>query len=123
MLNRSASLAMSTSVLKAMPGKLDIKRHPPSILYVLCHAEYFYVHVQYHTPPKFLSYCSAVFQFYACIFNHSRKKVWILIRWLRKKPDDLDEQCFSQNNKPGFSRTEEKNKITALKDQNTIQHY
>ena len=27
MLNRSASLAMSTSVLKALPGKLDIKRH------------------------------------------------------------------------------------------------
>ena len=38
MLNRSASLAMSTSVLKALPGKLDIKRHSPSILYlpVLC---------------------------------------------------------------------------------------
>ena len=35
MLNRSASLAMSTSVLKALPGKLDIKRHPRSILYIL----------------------------------------------------------------------------------------
>ena len=35
MLNRSASLAMSTSVLNALPGKLDIKRHSPSILYVL----------------------------------------------------------------------------------------
>ena len=34
MLNRSASLAMSTSILKALPGKLDIKRHSPSILYV-----------------------------------------------------------------------------------------
>ena len=33
MLNRSASLEMSTSVLKALPGKLDIKRHSPSILY------------------------------------------------------------------------------------------
>ena len=33
MLSRSASLAMSTSVLKALPGKLDIKRHSPSILY------------------------------------------------------------------------------------------
>ena len=32
MLNRSASLAMSTSVLKALPGKHDIKIHPPSIL-------------------------------------------------------------------------------------------
>ena len=35
MLNRSASLAMSTSVLKALPGKLDIKRHSSSILYVM----------------------------------------------------------------------------------------
>ena len=34
MLNRSASLAMSTSILEAMPGKLDIKRHTPSILYI-----------------------------------------------------------------------------------------
>ena len=30
----SASLAMSTSVLKAFPGKLHIKRHLPSILYI-----------------------------------------------------------------------------------------
>ena len=34
MLNRSARLAMSTSVLKALPGKLDIKRHSPSFLYL-----------------------------------------------------------------------------------------
>ena len=34
MLNRSASLAMSTSVLKSLPGKLDIKIHSPSILYL-----------------------------------------------------------------------------------------
>ena len=34
MLNRSASLAMSTSFLKALPGKLDIKRHSPSIFYI-----------------------------------------------------------------------------------------
>ena len=34
MLNRSASLAMSTSVLKALPGKLGIKRHSPRIFYV-----------------------------------------------------------------------------------------
>ena len=26
---------MSTSVLKDLPGKLDIKRHSPSILYIL----------------------------------------------------------------------------------------
>ena len=30
----SASLLMSTSILKALPGKLDIKRHSPSILYI-----------------------------------------------------------------------------------------
>ena len=34
MLNRSASFVMSISVLKALPGKLDIKRHSPSILYI-----------------------------------------------------------------------------------------
>ena len=34
MFNRSASLAMSTSVLKALPGEIDIERHSPSILYV-----------------------------------------------------------------------------------------
>ena len=34
MLNRSASLAISTSVLKALPGKVEIKRHSPSILYI-----------------------------------------------------------------------------------------
>ena len=32
MLNRSASPAMSTNVLKVLPGKLDIKRHSPIIL-------------------------------------------------------------------------------------------
>ena len=34
MLNGSACLAMSTSILKALPGKFDIKRHSPSILYL-----------------------------------------------------------------------------------------
>ena len=33
MLNCLASLVMLTSLLKALPGKLDIKRHSPSILY------------------------------------------------------------------------------------------
>ena len=36
MLNRTASLVMSTSLLKTFLGKLDIKRHSPSILYILC---------------------------------------------------------------------------------------
>ena len=34
MLNRSASLAISSSVPKALPGKLDIKIHSPSVLYI-----------------------------------------------------------------------------------------
>ena len=34
MLNRSASLAMSTSILKTLPVKLDIKRHSPGILFI-----------------------------------------------------------------------------------------
>ena len=34
MLNRSASLAMSTSALEALPSKLDIKRHSPCVLYI-----------------------------------------------------------------------------------------
>ena len=39
MLNRSASLAMSTSVLEALLGKLDNKRHSPSILYIYLNAK------------------------------------------------------------------------------------
>ena len=35
MLNHSTSLSMSTSVLKALPGNLDIKRQSYSILYLL----------------------------------------------------------------------------------------
>ena len=34
MLNRSASLAMSTCIPKALPGKHDFKRHSPSILFL-----------------------------------------------------------------------------------------
>ena len=33
MLNGLACIVKSTYVLKALPGKLDIKRHEPSILY------------------------------------------------------------------------------------------
>ena len=34
MLNRWASLTMSTRVLKALPGKIDKKRLSPNILYI-----------------------------------------------------------------------------------------
>ena len=33
--DRSVGFSMSTSVPKALPGKLNIKRHSPSILYNL----------------------------------------------------------------------------------------
>ena len=35
MLNRWASHVMSTSILKTLPGKLDIRIHSPSILYIV----------------------------------------------------------------------------------------
>ena len=43
MLNRSSSLPMSTSVLKDLPGKLDVKRHSLtlSILYISSRARDF----------------------------------------------------------------------------------
>ena len=56
MLNRSASLAMSTCVLKALPGKLDIKGHSPSILYILLIYMVIYTfsmsQLSYHTSPE-----------------------------------------------------------------------
>ena len=61
MLNRSASLAMSTSVLKALPGKLDIKRHSPSILYLQV---FFQI---YLFPGKLTA---------GLYFKYSRYKVW-----------------------------------------------
>ena len=41
MLNRSVILTMSTSLLKALPGELDIKSHSPSILYIPYEKNYF----------------------------------------------------------------------------------
>ena len=51
MLNRSASLAMSTCVLKALPGKLDIKRHSPSILYLNVSILAFHDNLHKYAPP------------------------------------------------------------------------
>ena len=55
MLNRLASLLMSTSVLKALPDKLDIKRHSTSILCL--------------PPLKLLKICTK-----KSIYDHSHKK-------------------------------------------------
>ena len=60
MLNCSANLAMSTSVLKALPGKLDIERHSPSNLYlsvtshINCIAARFLINLVYLTACAFI---------------------------------------------------------------------
>ena len=50
MLNRSASIAMSTCVLKALPGKLDIKRHSPSSFIFGNNNDTYHWRVRYLTP-------------------------------------------------------------------------
>ena len=55
MLNRSASLAMSTSVLKAKPGKLDIKRHlvfSMSMVFFIIHLK-FDINIPWVDPENF----------------------------------------------------------------------
>ena len=69
MLNRSASLAMSTSALKAVPGKLDIKRHSPCILYF----------------PHQLSHCPLL-----CLCRCTYTDVKMILIW-------LDQFRFSKN--------------------------
>ena len=44
---------MSTSVLEALPGKLDIKRHSPSILYVLL--PYCVIYLEIHLLTRILT--------------------------------------------------------------------
>ena len=46
MLNHLASLTMSTSVLEALPGKLDIKRHLPNMLYIPNLHKWFHARIQ-----------------------------------------------------------------------------
>ena len=41
----SASLPMSASVLKALPGKLDFKRHSPSILCLPANEKQCYIYI------------------------------------------------------------------------------
>ena len=57
-----------------------------------CNAEYFYV------LPS-----SPIFKLFTCSISDISlylqaewKTVWILIRWLRQKPADLDLQCFEK---------------------------
>ena len=77
MLNRSASLAMSTSVLKALPGKLDIKRHSPSILYLI---------QEYH------DYCDVLLPIKDTAFTASRNH-----RYVKKLLSFVKNiQCFLQ---------------------------
>ena len=90
MLNRGASLAMSTSVLKAflailmmstsvlkaLPGKLAIKRHSPSFLY----------------GPK-ASQCQQVFS-KPCLVNLISKDTH-LVSLYPSKPRDVNKNCQS----------------------------
>ena len=55
MLSRSASLAMSTSILKALPGNLDIKRHSPSIIYLSAERYVVGVHKSHLNETSYLS--------------------------------------------------------------------
>ena len=87
MLNRSASLAMSTSILKALPGKLDIKRHSPSILYVsipdLIVVFPYHIHLLFFVC---LSSCisnsraSDFFQDWWAEVTHGVEKWWVIFR-------------------------------------------
>ena len=87
MFNRSASLAMSTSVLKALPGKLDSKRHSPSILYIICACDSSWSYIIAICP---LLICSLgisipkeqktiVYE----IFQRSKWRVWYLLKCMR----------------------------------------
>ena len=51
-----------------------------------CHAEYF----EYNVYPVDLTYSISAYSIHF-------QSVWILIRWFRLKPADLDLQCFSIN--------------------------
>ena len=64
MLNCSASLPMSTSVLKAFPGKSDIKRHSPSILYF---QNMVILHIKFKKM-KGITTCKQIF----CPYTHHR---------------------------------------------------
>ena len=58
MLNRSTSLALSTNVVKALAGKLDIKIHSPSILH-LCGPMY-----KIETNIVTILYCSVALSYF-----------------------------------------------------------
>ena len=64
-------LAMSTSILKDLPGKLDIKRHSPSILYILastCYFSTYQIGIQGMIKPGWANVQTAK-TFTACIHN------------------------------------------------------
>ena len=62
---------MSTSVLKALPGKLDIKIHSPSILY--------------------LSYLGKIMMDHIFCHHFHHSKYWIFAMCTRKKSVPRDE--------------------------------
>ena len=88
MLNRSASLAMSTSVLKALPGKLDIKRHSLYISFCEPTCLHEVILVQYQTICLSLSHkhththTHAVCLFCGRCYNYDPCSIDMLTMWL-----------------------------------------
>ena len=69
-----------TSVLKVLPGKLDIKRHSPSILYRLFQNRIYYI-------------CSKILNT-SCLPKRPRQTVQTQIRLLLKKQSDQGLPCL-----------------------------
>ena len=69
-----------------------------------CNAEYFHV---LHSSPIFKLLTPNISDI-SLYLQAEWKTMWILIRWLRQKPADLDLQCFEKkkkDDKSGFSRS------------------
>ena len=77
MLNHAASLAISASVLKALPGKLAIKRHSPSIASIL----YF-----------FSSDCLLIISYFLCFITVCN--IDLIHAYVRKPPHKLNNFVF-----------------------------
>ena len=80
-----ASLAMSTSVLKALPGKLDIKRHSPSILYLAFKSLL--------TVPRRYVYCGSFVLFMPCVCHAFASVHYCLVVTCLERADLLALVC------------------------------
>ena len=80
MLNRAASLAMLTSALKALPGKLDITK---------THLVFASIHVL-HTSPIFSCSRTITSVYLQALWKNSLNPD----QWVSQKPADLDLNCI-----------------------------